>query len=281
MHIPLKRRRFVFLHHHIMKNAGTTVARILRREFPTGFLEMDSEHYDGEITAGELVTYLEENPNIQAVSSHQIRFPRIEDRQIVAFECCIIRHPYDRLQSLYRYLCALDTGLPIGRVARENEFPGFLKTLLDRHPHLICNVQTTILSSGGRFIRPADSEDLRNAIATICKIAVPGVVNRFDESMASAEYFLQPAFPNLQLHSKPENVTESTAISIGEREREFRSACGDRLFGEVHKMQELDLQLFRAAEEEVFRRTALIPGFEFRLQNLRMRGRLAYATAAA
>ena len=264
-----------------MKNAGSTISAVLRREFREHFHEMDSEDCDGEFTAPELVEYLLSKPDIRAISSHQIRFPRIEHKDMIAFECCAIRHPLDRLHSLYRYLRVKPTGLALSHYAREYDLRGFLSQLLASQPHLICNVQTTVIANGGRFTRPADRGDLRRAAATIRKIAMPAVVDRLDESLVAAEYFLQPAFGGIQLHHAPENVTRSMASTQADRDRQFKALCGDAVYAEVRRMQELDLALFEAATEEVARRTALVPGFEARLIGFRDRTRPMYATAVA
>jgi hypothetical protein len=190
---------------------------------------------------------------------------------VIVFECCFIRHPLDRLASLYSFSLKKDVDSILGRLAARNDLKGFLLALLDRFPHMVCNPQTTLVANEGRFTRPPDAEDLDRAMHVMRKMAVPGVVNRFDDSLAVAEYFLQPAFPGLSLHYTSENVGRALDWSLGEREREFRRACGDELFGEIKRLNELDWQLFRSTEHEVRRRASLVPMFGERLAGFRAR----------
>jgi hypothetical protein len=270
-YIAAKMRRFVVLHYHIMKNAGSTLAAVLEREFAGSFLDLDSDCPNGLVTATELLDYLEAHPGVAALSSHQIRFPSIQSDTIVPFELCLIRHPLDRLESLYTYSLSHDDSTVISNLARRTELRGFISELVDGFPHFACNAQVTLIANGSRFTRPPDEDDLQRAIATIRKISLPGVVCRFDESMVTAEYFLRPAFPTLQLHYRIENATRPAARSMEEREHHLRQALGEDLFRELGILNELDLQLVRAAENELDRRIALIPSFAARLEAFKAR----------
>src|SRR5215469_4717106 len=91
--LPAIERRFVLVHYHIMKNAGCTIAGILKREFGNGFVGIDTDYENGELTPADLRDHLESHPQIRALSSHQIRLPASPSDSVVSFECCFIRHP--------------------------------------------------------------------------------------------------------------------------------------------------------------------------------------------
>jgi hypothetical protein len=249
-----------------MKNAGSTLAAILEREFRGSFLDLDSESADGVMAAHELLDYLELYPEVAALSSHQIRFPRIQSSTIIPFECCLIRHPLDRLESLYSYSRMSGDSTAIGELARRTDLSSFMRELMDRFPHFACNPQVTLIANWGCFTRPPDDDDLQRAISTMQKIALPGVVNRFDESMVAGEYFLRPAFPALALHYDVKNATRPLDRTLAERENHLQHALGNELFRELQLLNELDLQLFRATGKELDRRISLVPSFESRLE---------------
>src|ERR1035438_8985929 len=87
------RARFVAVHYHIFKNAGTTVERILDREFPGCFAKLHGPSADATLDAEDLAAFLDDHPNIQAVTSHHLRYPAPVLRNIVVFDCCFLRHP--------------------------------------------------------------------------------------------------------------------------------------------------------------------------------------------
>jgi hypothetical protein len=97
-------------------------------------------------------------------------------------------------------------------MAHTQSVAGFLRNLVDDSPHLVSNVQVLRLARSGRFTRPAGEEDLSRAIEVVRKMAIPGVVDLFDASLVAAEYFLRPAFPQINLHYTRQNVTAAVKI---------------------------------------------------------------------
>jgi hypothetical protein len=278
--LPSPDARFVIVHYHMMKNAGSTIVSILEREFDHGFYDLHRESASDAIGPAELADFLVSHPGVRAITSHHIRYPLPEVPSTVIFDCCLLRHPLDRLESLYTYLKAINEDSVLGRLAVSGGLPEFLKTLLDEHPHYLFNVQTNLLANGGRFTRPPDMEDLQRAIRVTQKCAIPGVVDRFDESLAVAEYFLKPAFPKLCLHYRPHNVSRSPATRLASRLSRLRAQCGTTLFRQLQRVNELDYRLYLAATRELDRRIALVPSFSTRLHDLRSRS-LTFANTFA
>jgi hypothetical protein len=269
--LPSPDVRFVIVHYHMMKNAGSTIVSILEREFDDGFYDIHRESASDAIGPSELADFLVSHPGTKAITSHHVRYPLPEVPSTVIFDCCFIRHPLDRLESLYTYLKAINEDSALGRLAVRAGLAEFLNTLLEEHPHHVFNVQTNLLANGGRFTRPPDMDDLQRAIRVTQKCAIPGLVDRFDESLTVAEYFLKPAFPQLCLHYRTHNVSRSTATRLASKLRMLRAQCGTTLFKQLQRVNELDYRLYLAATRELDRRIALVPSFSGRLHDFRSR----------
>lgn len=258
--------RFVLVHYHIFKNGGTTIESILRREFGDGFASLHGAEGSSLLDSTSLVKFLGEHPGVQAVSSHHLQYPKPEVPGWVIFDCCFLRHPFDRLVSVYHQF---------GRAnpARRESLREFVKHMIDETPHLVSDVQVNRLANGGAFTRPAGVRDLERAEELVCRMAVPGVVDLFDESLVSAEYFLKPAFPDIRLHYEPQNVTQSertripgNAIRGGEA---FGQLWGEDVQADLLQLNQLDLALWRSAGAEVLRRFGMVPRAQQRLANFR------------
>jgi len=263
-----RKMRFVVVHYHIFKNAGTTVERILEREFPGHFARIHGPSPDATLDADDLTAFLDDHPNIQAVTSHHLRYPAPSPRKIVVFDCCFLRHPLDRLDSVYSYFRKIDSTDPLCRNAHRQTPHEFIRRLLNGSPEQVSNVQVTNLANRGAFTRPANASDLERAVRTVRNMALPGVVEMFQESMVAGEYFLRPAFPSIRLSSGPTNVSRQLAPDAsGEREREHRliQRWGRDLYDQLARMNELDLQLFDQARDEIRRRLSLIPAVPSRI----------------
>ena len=126
-----RKMRFVVVHYHIFKNAGTTVERILDREFPGDFARLHGPTADCTLDSEDLASFLEDHPTIQAVTSHHLRYPAPSLRNVVIFDCCFLRDPLDRLDSLYNYFRRIDSTDPLCRNAHRLNAADFVRALQD------------------------------------------------------------------------------------------------------------------------------------------------------
>jgi hypothetical protein len=263
--IMARKMRFVVVHYHIFKNAGTSVERILEREFPGGFARLHGPTADSTLDAEDLEVFLDENPTIQAVTSHHLRYPAPSLRNAVIFDCCFLRHPLDRLDSLYSYYRKIDSTDPICRNAHRQTPGEFIRQLLHRSPEQVSNVQVTHLANRGAFTRPANEADLDRAFQTVRNMALPGVVEMFQESMVAAEYFMRPAFPQIRLGSGPTNVSRDVLPGADARQKRLLQRWGGELYEEMARVNHLDIQLYNLACLEIRRRLNLIPAVPARI----------------
>lgn len=275
-------KRFLIVHYHIFKNGGSTITSILEREFPSRFATVHGPDDVSVLDQISLANFIEDHAEIQATSSHHIRYPKPVVPNTIIFDCCFLRHPLDRLQSLYSYFQAIDSADPLCRLARQEHVRSFFKRLIDSAPHLVSNVQVTMLALGGAFTRPVDTPDVEVAADIVGKMAIPGLVEKFDESLVAAEYFLKPAFPRLKLHYLPKNVSRPLGGNLADRQDWLRHSWGSDLYATLANLNQCDLELWRRTEREIARRVNLVPSAEQRLAEFRSRcpkPRLAVAYA--
>jgi hypothetical protein len=135
----------------------------------------------------------------------------------------------------------------------------------------VSNVQVMMLAQGGAFTRPADTPDVEAAADVVGKMAIPGLVEKFDESLVAAEYFLKPAFPRLKLDYRPQNVSRPLGASAVDRQEWLRHSWGSDLYATLVQLNQCDLELCRRAEREITRRLGLVPAAEQRLAEFRAR----------
>jgi hypothetical protein len=279
--------RFVIVHYHIFKNGGSTIESILEREFPHRFATLHAGAGASATLDGKhLGSFLRRHPHVAAVSSHHLRYPMPAIRHMVIFDCCFLRHPLDRLDSLYGYLRKVQPVDPLCCRAGRMSARDFLVDLVHESPHMVSDVQVTQLACSGAFTRPAHSGDLERAAELFHDMAIPGLVEMFDESLVAAEYFLRPAFPSVTWEHVPKNVSRRPGpmVSLRPQDREERLVrlWGGDLYEDLVRLNRLDLELFRHAENEIRRRMALVPNSgrrlaEFRTRCVQLQGQHAYA----
>lgn len=260
----------VVLHYHIYKNAGSTIDSILEREFGVFFAALHSNDANAIISNSELLSFLERQRTVLALTSHQIRYPKPVSEHFEFFDFCFIRHPLDRLFSQYGFLRKPSVDDPLAGLARTTDLAGFLGFLLDHHPEYACNAQTRLLlhQGDGSAISSDDFHPIRELLGNISLL---GVVDAFDESLMVAEYSLHPYFPRLRLHYCPQNVTNSREMPFSHRLDLIRSSCGERLYGRLVEANRFDMELWRQARLELRCRLDARPQHEQWLREFRLR----------
>lgn len=259
--------RFVLLHYHIFKNAGTTVEEILAHSFGH-FARIDNPDRNGDISPGELLKFLERNPELTAVSSHHFHYPVPEVAGYHFFDICFLRDPIDRLRSIHDYFRQKPSpGDPMSDLANRCGLGEFASRALEELPHFVNDAQVSLLANGG-WAGPPRRADLDQAIETMRNISFLGVVDRFNQSLVAGEYLLRPLFPTLNCAQPPANVSRDPGRSLEERHQWFKRACGARVYEELLRLNALDQALLEQARAEVDRRFQLVPDTEIRLQDL-------------
>ena len=254
------RMRFVLLHYHFLKNAGTTVEQILDRNFGERFARLDTPERSGHFTNAALVEFLEQHPEVVAVSSHQIRHPLPEARGYLFFDLCFLRDPIDRIRSMYDYFREKPAvGDPLSDLASRCGLGEFVTCLVERFREEVTNVQVALLAHGGVDEQPLDQRDFAVALERVLDTAFLGVVDRFEQSLIAGRHFLDPVFPALDCRYIPVNVSAGMEGSVAARRRKLREACGRSVYRELVQLNALDCELVRRARAEVRRRLAQVP----------------------
>ena len=271
----------VIVHHHLFKNAGTTVDWILRRVFGPGFLDHEAAIAAGLTSAETLLDFVLARPDIHAVSRHHLSFATMSHPGRAFLDILLVRHPIDRLRSMYDFLRAEPVAHDdVGALAQRLDLRAFCHALLDRFPNYVNNPQVTTLVTAGTYLRPPDEGDAQRAIDLVRRAGITGPVERFDDAFMAAEYYLQPLYGRLDLAYVAQNTAPGRQPALDQRLAACRHVCGNSLYRHLVRVNELDFELVRAAEVELTRRTKLIPQYDQRRAAYRERCRRLRETAS-
>ncbi len=274
--VPTTPNRWLILHYHIFKNAGTTIEYVLQRTFGERFATLHGPAPDSVLAPQDVLSFLASRPNVIAISSHHLTYPKLSAPCLIVFDLCFLREPIQRLWSLYKYLRRVEPFDELSEGARSLNGREFFDLLIEEHPHLVNDVQVNIIANGGAYTRPPSATDLHQAIDVLRQISILGVVDLFDESLVAAEYFLRPAFPRMQFQYIKQNetlftVSPNDSDTTVQPKEQLRSAIGDTLYQRLEQLNSLDRRLVARASREVLRRYALVPRNTERLADFRAR----------
>ena len=247
--------RFVILHYHFLKNAGMSIESVLHRSFGSFFASIDTTERDGHVTEDELLSYLRTHPLLQAVSSHQIRYPLPRVAGFMFFDVCFLRDPLDRIRSMYDYFRDKPSGGdPVSDFANQLPLGGFVTNLIREMPWHVNDAQVNLLANGIAN-DPPTPQDLERAVAKMLRTSFLGVVDQFNESLIAGEHFLRPIFPTLDCSTEMENVSSSRGSTLEDRVANLREACDPEVYEELARLNAHDLKLVvlaRAVVERCF-----------------------------
>lgn len=257
--------RNVILHHHFFKNAGSTLIASLVREMRNDFMEYHpSGASEGIFGADDLATLLNAKQNLKAISSHHLvgedynrHLSLRSDYRF--FDFILVRHPLKRLMSMYNYYQSLEpSNHPIVSAAQTLSLIEFLNYLIRQHPNHAINPQVNALSRWATM--PPSGKHLERAIERLVSCTVCGTVDRYHDAMIVAEYFVMPMFPNLQLHYSIVNASSARIGYDGTLEA-IEGLVGHNLYKTLVELNALDIELCKAADDELTRRKLHIPHY--------------------
>jgi len=233
----------------MFKNAGTSVDRLLRESYAKNWRNYDKDQPGALITSNEIRDYIHANPDLQALSSHQI-VPPVPICDVDILPIVFIRDPIQRIKSAWMFEWKKQPGLeepkgPLADYIKERFAPGTGNVIRDFQVSRLSNTQFDIAPQESSL---HENDKLAAAVAFLRSIPFFGLVERFDESLALLEARAAKDFPDLIYERYQENVTRDLSVSHNENFDLFRSEVGEKLFDQVLLHNRLDLQLYSYAQ---------------------------------
>ena len=267
--------RYIIVHNHLFKNAGTTFDWALQRTFDGGFLD----HRDDEkMMTGRtyLGPFLQENKHLQAISTHHLKFPLPEIDGVSLLHAMFLRHPLDRIGSVYSFERKQDAQTLGAKMAKQLDCNDYVKWRMRKDiPGTIRHFQ---------ICRCLDSEISNKASKTeinesIFQIAVDrlkstellGVVDMFDESMVLIEEYLRPIFPNIDLAYVKQNRSRGRDMDLATRVKKLLERLDIETLNSAILNNHFDLKLYVFAKHLINERMKKFDDFPKRVEAFRKR----------
>ncbi|WP_346839860.1 sulfotransferase family 2 domain-containing protein [Microbulbifer sp. SAOS-129_SWC] len=240
--------RKLILHYHLFKNAGSSIDEILKGSFGDSWTSFDKDTASAKILPAEMRAFIDENPQVRAVSSHQV-MPPLPQGDFEVFPIVFLRHPLDRVRSAYLFEWKKQLGLTVPK----GSFADYVREKLDscsRGP--IANYQVFQLSNTAcEGEKPAHDSDTQKRLVRaqtfLAELPFFGLVERFQESLERMHFYLKYHFPDLKVVNRQVNTTQDTGKHIEERLLEVRQQLGEALYGELIDRNRQDLELYNFA----------------------------------
>ena len=247
--------RTVIVHYHLFKNAGSTIDSILSKHFPGE----QHGHIEGPypwstVQPQELVEFALANPALRVMSSHQARLPLPHHPDIRFLPLLFLRHPIDRLASVYEFerRQPVDSLSPSVAIARNGGLAEFAKWVVSPEATAVCrNFHVAHLANAQHDMRTAraTNEDYVSALKHLESLPFFGIVESFQQSIEVMQAIFRPYFGDIDLAYLSANVTPGRHATLDERLAHIRSELGESLYRSVVELNSLDMLLYEEANK--------------------------------
>lgn len=246
--IASQKRRDVIVHYHLFKNGGSSIERMLHNSFGDKFQPFDRDQSSGRIPASELQQYLQKNPAIRAVSSHQL-LPPVISGEFRVMPVIFLRHPLIRVRSAYLFEWQKQLGLDIPKASLadyiESKFENsFSSVIADFQVSRLSHVD---YDNPRQDMGKHDVQPLERAQSLLDNLPFFGLVERFPDSLTWMRSVANPRFPELDITEYKENVLQNDSRTAADRLDALRAEIGDPLYDELCHRNQRDLQLYAYA----------------------------------
>ena len=235
--------RRIVLHYHLFKNAGTSVDRALKAHFKEGWAthEGDTVRWPSHAVARHLV----DRPEIVVLSSHtaSLPVPKIAGAQV--FPVIFLRHPIDRVRSMYEFEVKQGGATEASRMAERTDLKGYVRWRLDRRGDRAFKNFQTLRFAFGTFETGREAD---RALATVEALPFVGLVERYEASMDRLTDYLAPAFPGFRGVVTKANTTQREGESLQDRLDRMKAQLGEDLYARLVSENRHDMNLYAAAE---------------------------------
>lgn len=263
--------RPIILHYHLFKNAGTTIDLVLENIFGECAKRIDAKKPKAIVPNEAVIQYVEKNPDVKSVSSHQLRFPAPESSDISFLPMIFIRHPIDRAFSIYSYNKKRNDRIELvesAKVMCASEY--ILWNLNAEKSRDIKNFQVHFISKPDNEVEQS-ANDLEIAKNVLREIFIFGVVDRLDESLIVAEERLRTYFTDIDLSYIKKNVSTERSRHLEERIEEAHRAIGDDLMNRLEEENSQDMRLYEFSNKLLNEKIGAIEEFDEKMENFKSR----------
>lgn len=241
----MSKSRVIVVHHHLFKNAGTSLDKTLKNNFGARWVTREFQPSQ-EITFRDW--FVQESTAV-VFSSHTAPIVPVRVNGAVVIQCVMIRHPLDRIHSAYTFEAKQEADTDGARFARSHDFSEYVEYRLAKPADFQCrNFHVRRLASLTAETMPAASE-LQRAMAALHLLGFVGIVEEYDESMRRLGDLLRPHFSEFEATPVRANVSRGVGRSLPMKLKKIRELVGEATYGKLVEANADDLRLYRRARE--------------------------------
>lgn len=237
--------RTTVLHYHLFKNAGTSLDKVLKENFDEKWVTREFPPRGNPVVhARDVAEWIMGRPDAVVFSSHTADLPPPVLPGIRVIPLIFIRHPIDRIASVYSFERKQEADTFGSVLARNTTLKGYVEVRLRIPNDRQC--RNFHVERFSKMFPTSEGAELERGLRALDALPMVGIVERFDDSMARIAELLQPYFSAFKVSNVAANVSRDISISLEKRLTMLREELGES-FDSLIAANENDLQLYESA----------------------------------
>lgn len=234
--------RVLIIHYHLFKNAGTSIDEVLQQNFGKRWAEQEFEGSGKPRSNVDAVTaYLQSNPDLIALSSHTALLPPPRLQNVTIIPILFVRHPIDRLRSAYAFQRQQQVDTMGARLAKDHDFPTYLRRLLLRPRNQACNFQASRLA---HCVPSRVGTERDRALRALNRLPFVGLVEAYEKSLQRLSEIIRVHIPDFAAVTLRRNATPDRQSTLEQRLAAIENELGSAFFEEICAVNDIDLKIY-------------------------------------
>ncbi len=266
--------RYIIIHNHLFKNAGSSIDWALQHCFADDFIDHRDDKKMIKWGDSYLTSFFHKNRSLKAFSTHHLRLPLPDVDSINFIIIMMFRHPIERVLSVYNFEKKQKYSDTLGAVyARDHSLREYVEWRLRPDvPPSIRNFHIKKCLDWRNFPRfPLTDADVVEVKRRVDHQLLFGAVDMFDESMALMEKQFRPFFPNIDLSYVKQNVNAGNVQSFDQKLTYLEAELGQDVMRSLLEHNKEDMRLYKYARATLLGRIAAVDNFQELLGNFNER----------
>ena len=236
-------KRNVILHFHLFKNAGTSLDESFKANFKADEWLTKEFPSNAQQNQKELQDWIAENVKAKCFSSHTAMLPPPKVKGVNIFPVIFMRHPIDRVASVYAFERRQGSDTYGSELARNTDLAQYVEARLSRvHDHQCRNFHVHRFAT---MYPDHEGSVVERANKAAENLPFVGLVCRFEQSLQKLEHALQDfGFSDIALQATQKNVSREIDQTMDEKLEDIRSQMSPAIYQSLVEANRDDIAFF-------------------------------------
>ena len=247
---PVINKKPKIFHFHFYKNAGSSIDALLKLNFPNQWEEKEFQRSSHPSEA--VLKWITDSPEIICFASHTAELGVLNSKEINLIPIVFMRHPIDRIASIYRYERVQTPKSWENDLARSSSMKGYIEERLKIQNDWQCrDYHCARLVELFKNADDIEVSDLKLVNKAVDRIPFIGLVERFQDSLNVLKAMLEQAGYSIFNFDETRENSNSAPENLDVRLAKIKEEVGQDFYEMLLEVNRDDLVLYETVARKL------------------------------